>query len=207
MERSGGNFDLAVIVYQARFSQRDGSALSGDVGEDAEATVGNRALQIDGQACQTLFGNQLFQRSCYKPGGWASVACMFIPWATRMFSRREPIVIGTCEETLCHGYLPRSGARNGAVLDDLLVMTLLGGPCTTTRPPPSPHNNRIACVDKSVQYMNQILDIGHMQPDSRLVQNIKRMGVDDGFPAFVGHGWFGLGKFGDQFDALRFTAA
>src|SRR5688572_7283743 len=56
------------------------------------------------------------------------------------------------------------------------------------------HQHRVAGVDQAVQHADQLLDIGHVQADRRLVEHIERLqGI-------------GLGKLIDQLDALRFAS-
>ena len=57
------------------------------------------------------------------------------------------------------------------------------------------HQHRVAGVDQAMQHADQLLDIGHVQADGRLVEDVERVRLG-------AH----LGELGDELDALRFAA-
>ena len=68
------------------------------------------------------------------------------------------------------------------------------------------HDQGIAGIDQPMQYAQQFFHIRHVQSHRGLIEHIKRvlsLAPCDVLPEFVGAH---LGKFGDQLDALAFSA-
>ncbi len=63
------------------------------------------------------------------------------------------------------------------------------------------HDDGVAGIDQAVQHGHELLDVGHVQTDGRLVQHVQRM-----HGRSSGHG-FRPGQLRDELDALRLTAA
>ena len=108
--------------------------------------------------------------------------------------------------------------------------TFSGGAIATIRPPASPafrpevddpvglgdhveivldDDDRVAGVDQAVQHAHQLLDVGHVQADGRLVEDVERVLVGSGAAGPAGSvGGVGpdLRELGDELDALRLAA-
>ena len=69
-------------------------------------------------------------------------------------------------------------------------------------------DHRVARIDQPVQHADQLLDVGHVQSDGRLVENVQRGAV----PALVSAPYrteqvgANLGELSDELDALRLAA-
>ena len=89
-----------------------------------------------------------------------------------------------------------SGRRNWPVYDSSTAATSSGVPTATISPPASPpsgpevdevvglldhveivldHEHRVAAVDEPLQHLEQLLDVGEVQPGRRLVEDVERL--------------------------------
>ena len=126
----------------------------------------------------------------------------------------------------------RNSARMRAVCEarGIADRSVHGEPCATIRPPPSPPSGprsmiqsasamtsrlcsmtttRVAGVDQTVQHVDQLLDVGHVQTDRGLVEHVERVlhcACAPGTLAGVVHVGAHLRKLGHELDALRFAA-